>query len=157
MCRSRPPADGSNRICRYTALAPRNSRFTPASRAASVPSNMVFDQYSSWPSDTIALCWVSSCGRASTSVLVMYVTSRLSSSARITTGSSFADAAAPSPPTSYGRSNDTIFDRPPGPPPQSYREQPPQWVYACQVLTELTTTYVAVLASSRTVNGTHRC
>src|SRR6185295_8031461 len=70
-----PAAEDSKRTWVYDALAPKNARFTPLSRANSTASRISFDQYSSWPTERNALWFKSSAPLAWVSISVEYVAS----------------------------------------------------------------------------------
>src|SRR5437773_3223520 len=67
--------DGSNRTCQYTASAPKNPRWMPASRACWTPSYIGFDQNPSWPTDRNTLLSSSRALFSCVSTLVEYFTS----------------------------------------------------------------------------------
>src|SRR6266446_6529939 len=67
--------DASNRTCQNIPSAPKNPRWTPASRACWTPSYIGFDQYSSSPTDRNALLWSSRALFSCVSTLVEYFTS----------------------------------------------------------------------------------
>src|ERR1019366_6260686 len=81
--RSGPTPVAASRVRRNIALAPRNARLTPASRAAVTDARSGGDQYSSCPSETSALAPSSRCGSAAMSMLVTYASGKLDRAALI--------------------------------------------------------------------------
>src|SRR6185503_4538274 len=109
MIRSATPVrDGSNRICQNTEFAPRNARFTPASRAAAAASYICLDQYSSCGSERNPRKLNSRAPFSCVSRFVEYVTSYPDFSNQRKVLSSESQINFPAPSSEYGRSNETF-------------------------------------------------